>query len=213
MRPARRLGDRPRRSIGLIEPIEPAIGVGLQNSAIVDEMAFGMRAAAIAREVIDRRRRVGAAEWPIVADTGPQAGLDSLALRQQRNRRVVAMDARAGKDMGADQVDQRLEHGGASTHVIGEGRERQFDALSGILVTLPVERLVQGELGIEDHRQQARSRPAAHDHMERGGRLGDLLAGPAGELLPQSSPSLDSRVEPQQAQVVGPGMTIRSRGR
>ena len=35
-----------------------------------------------------------------------------------------------------------------------------------------------------DHRQEARPRPAARDSMERRGGLGDLLAVPAGELLP-----------------------------
>jgi hypothetical protein len=40
------------------------------------------------------------------------------------------------------------------------------------------------ELGVEDHRQKAGSGPAAGDDVEGGRRLGDLLAGAAGELLP-----------------------------
>src|ERR1700738_2197613 len=40
------------------------------------------------------------------------------------------------------------------------------------------------ELLEHDHGQQARSRPSPRDDMERRRRLADLLAVPAGELLP-----------------------------
>ncbi len=40
------------------------------------------------------------------------------------------------------------------------------------------------ELLEHDHRQQARTSPATGDNMEGSRRLGDLLAIPAGELLP-----------------------------
>jgi hypothetical protein len=40
------------------------------------------------------------------------------------------------------------------------------------------------ELLEHDHRQQARSSPSPRDRMKRGRRLADLLAVPAGELLP-----------------------------
>ena len=40
------------------------------------------------------------------------------------------------------------------------------------------------ELGVQDHRQQARPGAAAGDDVERRRRLGDRLARPAGELLP-----------------------------
>ena len=39
------------------------------------------------------------------------------------------------------------------------------------------------ELSVEDHRQQTWPRPGSRDRMERRRRLGDPLAGPAGELL------------------------------
>jgi hypothetical protein len=43
---------------------------------------------------------------------------------------------------------------------------------------------VLAELLEHDHRQQARARPGPRDHVERRRRLADLLAVPAGELLP-----------------------------
>src|SRR5439155_1233188 len=44
-------------------------------------------------------------------------------------------------------------------------------------------RLVLAELGVEDHRQQARSGACPRNRMEWRRRLGDLLARPAAELL------------------------------
>lgn len=74
------------------------------------------------------------------------------------------------------------------------------------------------ELLEQGHRQQVRAGEAAQRHVERRVRLGDRLTGPAGELLAHvrialhcrgttasvsvmSSPSFDSRFEPQQGQL------------
>ena len=76
----------------------------------------------------------------------------------------------------------------------------------------------------QDHRQQARSGPAAGDDVERRRSLADLLAIPAvnfsrmcwitfQDFVGMTSRSLDSRDPPQQAQAVGPGTIRRSRGR
>ena len=84
------------------------------------------------------------------------------------------------------------------------------------------------ELLEQDHRQKRRLGPAgaARRDMERRRRLGDRLAPPAGEPLPNgldhlpltgdnlerlrmtSSPSFDSFVEPQQGQHCGAAITI-----
>ena len=55
---------------------------------------------------------------------------------------------------------------GAGPDPIGQGRGVDLDTLAGVAVALAVERLVQAELGVEDHRQQARPRPAARDRAE-----------------------------------------------
>src|SRR5579883_2181569 len=61
---------------------------------------------------------------------------------------------------------------------------RAAPALARIGFTLAVERLMEREFGIKDHGQEARPGKAAWKHMKGRRRLADLLARPAGELLP-----------------------------
>ena len=93
------------------------------------------------------------------------------------------MHAVGGKHVAADQLAERAQRGGTGADVIGQGRDVEVDALAGIGFALPVERLMLAELGVKDHRQQARPDMAARNDVERRRRLGDLLAGPAAELL------------------------------
>src|SRR2546430_2134736 len=58
-----------------------------------------------------------------------------------------------GQDMTADQVDERCQRGAARSNPVGQGGHVQLDAFAGVDVTLPIERLVLAEFGIEDHRQ------------------------------------------------------------
>jgi hypothetical protein len=88
-----------------------------------------------------------------------------------------------GEDVMAHQLGQRAQHGRTGADVIGQGRYVEVDAFAGVGLALPVQRLMLAVLGVEDHRQQARPDMAARDDVERRRRLGDLLAGPAGELL------------------------------
>ena len=67
--------------------------------------------------------------------------------------------------------------------MIRHGRERERDPLALVLLALAIERLMVGVFLHQDHRQQARPGKAPRDRMERRGRLRDLLAGPAAELL------------------------------
>jgi hypothetical protein len=94
------------------------------------------------------------------------------------------MNALGGEDMRLDQLKQRLERRRAGADMIGHGRYRELDPLARILLALPVERLVIGILRNQHHRQQARAGKAPRDRVEGCGRLGDLLAIAAGELLP-----------------------------
>jgi hypothetical protein len=86
-------------------------------------MSFRMLAAAVAGIVEEHRRRPGLAlaERSVVADIGPQPAGDRLALGQDRHGRVVAVQPLGGKDMAADQLVQRGEHGSSRADVIGHG--------------------------------------------------------------------------------------------
>lgn len=74
VRPARRFDDPSRCLIGFIEPIEPGIGVGLREPAIMREMAFGMRAAAV-NSLLAPLRSTQENETPELdfSDSGPTA--------------------------------------------------------------------------------------------------------------------------------------------
>ena len=109
--------------------------------------------------------------------------LDRLAFRQDRHICVVAVQALGAEHMRLDQGVQRLQHGRAGTDQVGQRRQAQIDAFPPIALALPVQRLMLAELLEQDHRQQVRPGEAARRHMERRRRLGDRLAGPAGELL------------------------------
>jgi hypothetical protein len=132
----------------------------------------------------DRGGRPGAAERLIVADVNPEPAGVGLAFGQHWHGRVVAVQALGRHDMGLDQAPERIEHRRDRAHGVGHGGERDRRALERIAVGLSVQRLVLAELLEHDHRQQARTRPATRDHMERRRRLADRLAVPTGELLP-----------------------------
>ena len=94
------------------------------------------------------------------------------------------MQPPGGKDMALDQSVQRTQRRGASADLIGERRQAEVDPFTGVALALPAERLMLAELLEQDHRQQARTGKAARRDMERRRRLGDRLAPPAGEPLP-----------------------------
>jgi hypothetical protein len=107
-----------------------------------------------------------------------------LHLGQYRYSSVVAMNALGGEDVRLDQLIERRQRGRASADVIRHGRDGELDALACKLIALTIERLMIGVFADQDHRQQAWPGEAARDRMEGGGRLADLLASPAAELLP-----------------------------
>ena len=127
------------------------------------------------------------AERPVVADVHPDSAGHRLALGEDRNRRVVAMQPFGGQDMRFDQRVQRTQRGGAGAHLIGERRQAKVEPFSGIALALPVERLVLSELLEQGHRQKAWAGEPARGDMERSRRLRDRLASPAGEPLPEGT--------------------------
>ena len=123
MAPARRLGERAGFALGVVELAESGIGIGLQDAGIAGEMPCGMLAAAIARVEEHRRRRGGAGKRPIVAHIGPKSAGDRFPFGQHWHRRVVAVHAVGGKDVAADQLEERAQRGGAGADLIGQGRD------------------------------------------------------------------------------------------
>ena len=108
---------------------------------------------------------------------------DGFALGQDRDRGVVAVQALGGEHMRLDEGMQRRKRARAGADLVRQRRDAEVDALAGEAPALPVERLMLREFVEQDHGQQAWPGKAARRHMERCRRLGDRLAGPAGELL------------------------------
>ena len=67
--------------------------------------------------------------------------------------------------MAADQLGERAQDRGAGADMIGQRRDVEVDPFASVALALPVERLVLAELGIKDHRQQARPDVTPRDDM------------------------------------------------
>src|SRR5215471_19496694 len=85
--------------------------------------------------------------------------------------------------MRLDPSQERAQHRAAGPDLIGQGRQAERNPLSRIALGLAIEWLMLPELLEQDHRQQARTGPAARNHVERRRRLADLLTVAAGELF------------------------------
>ena len=97
---ASRIG--PGSRLGLVEPVEPGIGVRLQDAGEPGQVALGMLALAIGRVEERHRRRIGPAERPVVPDIAPQAADLRPLLGQHRHRGVVAVQPLGREDVGPD---------------------------------------------------------------------------------------------------------------
>ena len=142
-----------------------------------------MLVPAVPRSIIERGRRSAPAERPVVADVGPDAARDRLALGQDRHRGVIAVQPLGGQHMALDQRMKRLQRRRAGADLVGQRRQAQIDALAPVALALAVQRLMLAELLEQDHGQQVGAGEAARRHMEGCRRLRDRLAFPARELL------------------------------
>ena len=216
---------------GLVELAIAAVGIGLEDSAVVGQMPLGMLAGPIARVIEHCRWRRRPAERLVVANVDPYAAGVGLAFGKDGDWGVVPMQSLGAQNVRLEALVQRRQCRRAAADLVGQGRQTDRHALLGIALRLPVERLMLAKLLEQNHRQQAWPCPAAGDDVERRRRLADLLAITAGELLADVLDHLpgfgddlqrlgdvlaqacDSRPPPQQAQAVGPGTITRSRGR
>ncbi len=176
--------DRTGTSVRQVKLAVAVEGVGLEQPGISGQMVLRMLALAIAGVIEHRRRRRCPTERPVVADIDPTSPRIGLAFSQDRDGRIVTMQAFRRHDMGLDPSQQRSQRSTARSHGIGHGREADRHTLQSIALSLPVQRLMLAELLEQYHRQQAGPRPSPREHMERRWRLADLLAIPTGELLP-----------------------------
>ena len=132
--------------------------------------------------------------------------------------------------MGLDQRVQRAQDRRAGADLVGERRDAEIDALPGVALALPVQRLMLTELLEQDRGEQVRPGKAARRDVEGRRRLRDRLAVAARELLAHGLDHLPAArdhlqrlgdvlaelrqpAEPQHGQLVGAAMTTRSRGR
>jgi len=152
MAPARRLGDRARFALCIIEIAKSGISIGLEDPGISGEMPARVLAAAVAGVKEHCCRRVWSGERPVISDISPQSANHGFVLGQDWHSRVVAMQALGGEDETADQIAERRQARRAGADPVGQGRHVEFDAFTGKRFALPVERLVLAKLGVKDHR-------------------------------------------------------------
>ena len=91
VRPAGGLEDRARLPVGRVEPVEPGVGVRLQDAREAGQVPPGVLAATVGRVEERRRRRSGPGEGAVVADVDPQAADPGRLPGQHRHRGVVAV--------------------------------------------------------------------------------------------------------------------------
>jgi hypothetical protein len=84
---------------------------------------------------------------------------------------------------GADQQDERHQRGGCRADPIGKRGDVEIDTFAGIGGALPIERQMKAVFGEQNMRKQPRACAPARNRMRGCRRLGDALAGAAGELL------------------------------
>jgi hypothetical protein len=130
-------------------------------------MPFGVITGPVARIEEHCRRRIMTAEWSIITNIDPGASGRRLALGQYRHRRVIAVHSAGGKYVRADELIERAQNHGTTADLVGERREAETHAFTGIPLRLPIERLVLPVLLEQNHGQEARPRKAARQHMER----------------------------------------------
>ncbi len=138
MAPAHRRNDPRRRALWRIEAVVAAVSVGLKKAGPARKMTLRMPGSSIARGVEQRRRRAVFAERAVVADIDSDTAGVGLALGEDRNRSVVAVQANGSQDVSFDQRVQRGPGGGAGPDMIGQRREAEVDPFARVAFALAV---------------------------------------------------------------------------
>ncbi len=94
------------------------------------------------------------------------------------------MQARRCQNMGLDQLMDRAERDTGMADQISQGGQAEINSLSRNALGLAIQRRMLSVFVEGRHRDQLRSGPTTGNGVEGRWRLADLLATPAGELLP-----------------------------
>lgn len=180
---AKRRRSRQHLLLRIEQRLEAVVAISLQDTGEGGQMLLWMLASTVARGVIDRRRWRWPGEGPVIPHICPDPTGLALALRQDADGGVVAMQALGSKHMAFDQVEERHDGEGPVADPVGQRRQWQVDPLGLKARTLAIERDVHAELVEQNRRQQLWADEAARRGMERRRRLADLLAIAAGELF------------------------------
>jgi hypothetical protein len=114
-------------------------------------MGLGMLTTPVARVIEHRRRRLRAAKGSIIPHVDPTSPSVGLALGQDRNGRIVAMQPLGCKNVCFDTLEKRLERRAARSDLVSQGGQAQRHTFSGVTFGLAVERLMLSELLEQDH--------------------------------------------------------------
>lgn len=89
----------------------PGIAIGLQNAAKAAQMRTRVLAFAVGRVAVERGWRIGAAEWLVVADIGPQSRSAGAAQARSEHRHldVVGMHAVASHHVAGRRIHERSD--------------------------------------------------------------------------------------------------------
>lgn len=174
------------------ERIEAIIAIGLQDTAELGQMPLRMFTPPVAGGVEDGRRRRRPAKWPVVANVGPYSAGGTLALGENRDGCIVAVQSLSGKHMGLDEIEERLNGGAGIANLVGKRLGGQINPLASEAAALAVKRLMLGELVEDDGGEQVGTEEATWRCMEGCGRLADAAAVPAGKLFPHGLDHLEA---------------------
>src|ERR1700732_227855 len=137
--------DWSRRAAGLVELAIAAIGIGLEDSTVVDKMRLWMLAGPVARVIEHGTRRGLSTKRLVVAHIDPDPAGEGLAFGQDRYRGVVAMQPLRAQHVGLKALEQRRQCRRTAADLVGQSRQADRHALVGIALRLPVEGRMLGQ--------------------------------------------------------------------
>lgn len=124
--------------LAIVQAIEPAIGIGLQDAAKMLEMGSGPLTLAIGGVTEQHGRWIGAAGGSIIAHVRPQPPGPGLAGAGSQNgdRGVIGMELVSGHHVVFQCAKQRREQRAGRPTPVGERGTIQFQPVAGIDLAL-----------------------------------------------------------------------------
>lgn len=128
----------------VVQVVKAGIRIGLQRPREALQMFPGMLALAIRRVGEPNGGSGAVARRTIIAHVGPEPTRLRLPVagRLHRHGRVVSVQLRGTENMTAHCINQRREQFAGGAHPPGERGAIEFDSLSGVNLSLAIERAV-----------------------------------------------------------------------